>query len=80
MNELDHIGQLLADLPIYLANGILILVYWLGAHAPALLSLLCAGVMALLPDHEIQRGGPDSAQPAAEMAARMGASRLPPRS
>jgi len=54
MNELDRIGQLLADLPVYLANGILILVYWLSAHAPALVSLLCAALIALLPDNEIQ--------------------------
>jgi len=55
MNELDRIGLLLTDLPIYLANGALVILYWLAAHMPALTSLVCALLMAWLPDAEIQQ-------------------------
>lgn len=55
MNELDRIGLLLTDLPVYLANGALVILYWLAAHMPALTSLLCAMLMAWLPDAEIQQ-------------------------
>jgi hypothetical protein len=46
MNELDRIGLLLTDLPVYLANGALVILYWLIAHMPALTSLVCALLMA----------------------------------
>ena len=55
MNELDRIGMLLMDLPVYLANGGLVILYWLAENSAALISLLCAGLMALLPDAEIQQ-------------------------
>ena len=55
MSELDRIGMLLADLPIYLMNGLLVVIYWLGDHSAALVSLLCAILIALLPDAEIQQ-------------------------
>jgi len=55
MNELDRIGLLLTDLPVYLANGALVILYWLIARMPALTSLVCALLMAWLPDAEIQQ-------------------------
>jgi len=55
LNELDRIGLLLTDLPVYLANGALVILYWLAAHTPALTSLVCALLMAWLPDAEIQQ-------------------------
>jgi hypothetical protein len=55
MNELDRIGVLLTDLPVYLANGGLVIIYWLGENSAVLVSLLCAAVMVLLPDAEIQQ-------------------------
>ena len=55
MNELDRIGVLLTDLPVYLANGGLVIIYWLAENSAALISLLCAVLMVLLPDAEIQQ-------------------------
>ena len=55
MNELDRISLLLSDLPVYLANGVLVILYWLAAHTPALTSLVSALLMAWLPDAEIQQ-------------------------
>ena len=55
MTILDQLGVLLTDIPVYLANGGLVILYWLAAHSAALVSLLCAVVMALLPDAEIQQ-------------------------
>ena len=55
MTILDQIGVLLMDLPVYLANGVLVILYWLGANSAALVSLACALVMALLPDAEVQQ-------------------------
>ncbi len=42
MSTLDELGILLADLPVYFANGLLVIVYVLAAHLPALVSLCCA--------------------------------------
>ena len=42
MTNLDQLGVLLTDLPIYLANGVLVILYWLAAHSAALVSLACA--------------------------------------
>ena len=42
MTVLDQLGVLLTDLPIYLANGVLVILYWLAAHSAALVSLACA--------------------------------------
>ena len=55
MNELDRIGLLLTDLPVYLANGDMVIAYWLAAHLPAMTSLLCALLMAWLPDADFQQ-------------------------
>lgn len=55
MNELDRLSLLLSDLPVYLANGVLVILYWLAAHTPALASLVSALLMAWLPDAEIQQ-------------------------
>jgi hypothetical protein len=55
MNILNQFGLFLTDLPIYLANGILVILYWLGAHSAALVSLFSASAIALLPDAEIQK-------------------------
>jgi hypothetical protein len=55
MSELDKIGILLVDLPVYLANGGLVILYWLGENSAALISILCAALMVLLPDAEIQQ-------------------------
>lgn len=54
MTELDRLGLLLMDLPVYLANGLLVIGYWLADHAAAIFSVGCAILMALLPDAEIQ--------------------------
>ena len=55
MNELDRIGLFLMDLPVYLANGGLVIAYWLAENSALLVSLLCALLFALLPDAEIQQ-------------------------
>jgi hypothetical protein len=55
MSELDRIGLLLTDLPVYLANGVLVIMYWLAAHSAALVSMVSALLMAWLPDAEIQQ-------------------------
>ena len=55
MTILDQIGIWLMDLPVYLANGCLVVVYGLAAHSAAIVSMACALGMALLPDAEIQR-------------------------
>ncbi len=45
MNSLDQFGILLADLPVYLANGLLILLYAVLDNFAALVSVACAGVI-----------------------------------
>lgn len=42
MSTLDGLGILLSDLPVYFANGLLVIAYLLAAHLPALVSLSCA--------------------------------------
>jgi hypothetical protein len=54
MTFLDQLGVLLTDLPIYLANGLLVILYWLAAHSAALVSLACALMITLLPDAQVQ--------------------------
>ena len=54
MTFLDQLGVLLTDLPIYLANGMLVILYWLAAHSAALVSLACALLIILLPDAQVQ--------------------------
>lgn len=55
MTNLDQLGILLGDLPVYLANGLLVILYLLAEHAAALVSLACAALIAYLPDAEIQQ-------------------------
>lgn len=55
MNELTLIGNFLTNLPVYFANGVLVVIYWLLSNAPAIVSLTCAILMARLPDVEVQR-------------------------
>ncbi len=52
---LNQFGVLLTDLPVYLANGVLVILYWLAAHSAALVSVACALAIMLLPDAEIQQ-------------------------
>jgi len=54
MTFLDQLGVLLTDLPIYLANGVLVILYWLAVHSAALVSLACALMIILLPDAQVQ--------------------------
>jgi hypothetical protein len=54
MTTLDQLGVLLTNLPIYLANGVLVILYWLAAHSAALVSLACALSIMLLPDAQVQ--------------------------
>ncbi len=54
MTILNQLGVFLTDLPVYLANGALVIFYGLAAHAAAWVSLACALIIALLPDAEIQ--------------------------
>ncbi len=54
MTFLDQLGVLLTDLPIYLANGVLVILYWLAANAAPLVSLACALLIILLPDAQLQ--------------------------
>ncbi len=54
MTILNQIGVFLTALPIYLANGVLVILYGLAANAAALVSLSCAVVIVLLPDAQAQ--------------------------
>ena len=45
MNLLDQLGILLANLPVYLANGLLILLYAILSNFAAIISAGCAGVI-----------------------------------
>jgi len=52
---LDHLGVILTDLPVYLANGVLVILYGLMANSAALVCLVCAMGIVFLPDVEVQR-------------------------
>ena len=54
MTILNQLGILITDLPVYLANGVLVILYGLASHSAALVSLACALVIALLPDAQAQ--------------------------
>lgn len=45
MNSLDQLGILLADLPVYLANGLLLLLYAILGNFAAIISAGCAGLI-----------------------------------
>ena len=55
MAQLDALGIFLSDLPVYFANGVLVIVYALAGSAPALACMAAALGMVLLPDVEVQR-------------------------
>lgn len=55
MEQLDALGIWIADLPVYLANGVLVILYFLAGSAAALVCMAAALGMALLPDVETQR-------------------------
>lgn len=55
MNILNELDVLLGNLPVYFANGLLVIFYWLASHAALLISLGCATATVLLPDAEIQQ-------------------------
>jgi hypothetical protein len=55
MQPLDELTLFLSDLPVYAANGLLVLLYWALDNLPALASLGTAVLIAWLPDAEIQQ-------------------------
>ena len=55
MTNLDQLGTLLGDLPVYLANGLLVILYALADHTAALVGLACAALIVYLPDAEVQQ-------------------------
>ena len=54
MNILNDLGWFLLDLPVHLANGILLTSYWLIANLPAFVCMGAAYVIAAVPDRLIQ--------------------------
>lgn len=55
MQEINTLSNILTDGTTYVANGFLLLLYWLIANLPALLSLACAAFILLTLDNEVQR-------------------------
>ncbi len=55
MELLDGIGQFVMALPVYVINGLLLLVYGIMGSFPALLSIAAAAGFALGPDAIVQR-------------------------
>jgi hypothetical protein len=54
MSILNDLGWFFLDLPIHLANGILLTLYWLLANLPALASIGAAYLIAMVPDRLAQ--------------------------
>ena len=54
MNMLNDLGWFFLDLPIHLANGILLTLYWLLANLPALTSIGAAYLISSIPDRLVQ--------------------------
>ena len=54
MSILNDLGWFFLDLPIHLANGILLTLYWLLANLPALASIGAAYLIAIVPDRLAQ--------------------------
>jgi hypothetical protein len=54
MNMLNDLGWFFLDLPIHLANGILLTLYWLLANLPALASIGAAYLISSIPDRLVQ--------------------------
>lgn len=71
MDDFTWLTNFLAALPMYLLNGVLVVAYWLGGCAPALVSLLGAALIYFLVDQSIQsrasfrpgRGGRELSSP-----------------
>jgi hypothetical protein len=55
MQELNTLSNILTDSLTYMANGFLLLAYWLSGNLPALLCLACAAFTLLTLDNEVQR-------------------------
>ena len=55
MQEINTLSNILTDGMTFVANGLLLLVYWLAGNLPALLSLACAAFTFLTLDNEVQR-------------------------
>ena len=54
MSIINDLGWFFLDLPIHLANGILLTLYWLLANLPALVSIGVAYLIAIVPDRSVQ--------------------------
>ena len=54
MNILNDLGWFFLDLPLHLANGILLTLYWLMANLPALASIGAAYLISSIPDRLVQ--------------------------
>jgi hypothetical protein len=54
MKILNDLGNFILDLPIFLANGVLLTLYWLSANLPALTSIGAAYLICRLPDRSVQ--------------------------
>lgn len=55
MTELTLFGNFLTNVPVYFANGVLEMIYWLISNAPAIVCIVCAVLMIWLPDIEVQQ-------------------------
>jgi hypothetical protein len=55
MTQLDAIAAFLSYLPVYLVNGVLVILYALVDHVAEIASLAAAALMMLIPDAEVQR-------------------------
>ena len=51
----DQLNAFILDIPIYLTNGLLWLVYGLAGSLPALVSAGAAAIMALVVDRAVQQ-------------------------
>ena len=54
MSILTGLGQFFLDLPVHLANGILLTLYWLESNLPALASIAAACLIYAVPDRLAQ--------------------------
>jgi hypothetical protein len=55
MNQLDAIALFLTDLLVFFVNGVLVIVYALIDNGAAVASVASAGLMAAIPDAEVQK-------------------------
>jgi hypothetical protein len=54
VNILNDLGLFFLDLPIHLANGILLTLYWLAGNLPAISSIGAAYLIGIFPDRLVQ--------------------------